>query len=136
MFSQKDGSFERKIALFLEKFPSSTLAWFVCPRCVPEGLTWMLPAWEVPVAGSSDGVFVTRAPTRAALQESGDTHVTRVGREQIPEKMETSLPVSEITAQCKCSCSCLPCGKHRGVTSHPQQQKGGSGPEILNFKLF
>lgn len=72
MFSQKNGKFERKIPLFLETFLSSTLAGVCVSKCpilgvFPEGLTRMIPAWEVPVAGSSDGIFVTRAPTRAAL---------------------------------------------------------------------
>lgn len=150
MFSQKDGEFERKIALFLEIFPSSPLAWVCVSKGpiqglggLPEGLTWMIQLGKCLWLEAVTGLLSPGPPHEQHCWESGDTHVTRVGREQIAEKMETSLPVSEITAQRKLLL--LPpvwergehsCGKHRGVTSQPhtsQQEHLGHSFYILNF---
>lgn len=142
------GNSRAKKLYFLRNFLQPPLAWVSKGpiqglAVLPEGLMWMIQLGKCRWLEAVTGLLSPGPPHEQHCWESGDTHVTRVGREQIAEKMETSLPVSEITAQRELL---LPppvwergehsCGKHKGVTSQPhtsQQEDLGQSFYILNF---
>lgn len=136
------GKFQSNRSCVVWKDLSWALPWpSVCASLTEQPGFFFQSLWLTSLVATT-GAGVTRAP-QTALLGSQDIYMTRAEREQVLEKMETSLSMTEITALCKWLRALAVMWsrdegmrkKCRRATSMQGKQKGTSAP-LLNFKLL